>query len=132
VEAVMLSHVVYQDLDPGWPASLSSIIAKDLLRQAMGFQGITMTDDIDMGAIDKHFDIETTARRILEAEIDISLVCHDRLKMEKAHRALIEAVRESEDARRKATESLRRILNMKRKYLLQKTGQIIAITETKD
>jgi beta-N-acetylhexosaminidase len=87
VEAVMLSHVVYQDLDPGWPASLSSII-----------------------------DIETTARRILEAKIDMALICHDPLKMEKAHRSLIEGVRESEDSRRKATESVQRILKLKQKY----------------
>ena len=118
VEAVMLSHVVYQDLDPQWPASLSSIIAKDLLRQTMGFKGIAMTDDLDMGAVDKHFDVETMVKRISEAEIDIALICHDRLKVEKACGALIEAARESEDSKRKATMSVQRILNLKRKYLL--------------
>ncbi len=117
VEAVMLSHVVYRDLDQQWPASLSTVIARDLLRKDMGFEGLTMTDDLDMGAIDKHFDVETTLRRISDAEIDIALICHDRLKMEKAHRALLKAVRESEDARSKATASVRRILHMKRKYL---------------
>jgi len=118
VEAVMLSHVVYQDLDPQWPASLSSIIAKDLLRQTMGFKGIAMTDDLDMGAVDKHFDVETMVKRISEAEIDIALICHDRLKVEKAYGALIEAARESEDSKRKATASVQRILNLKQKYLL--------------
>ena len=117
VEAVMLSHVVYRDLDGQWPASLSTVIARDLLRKDMNFEGITMTDDLDMGAIDKHFDVETTVRRISDAEIDIALICHDRLKMEKAYRALLKAVRESEDARKKATASVRRIVNMKRKYL---------------
>ena len=117
VEAVMLSHVVYRDLDSAWPASLSTVIARDLLRKAMGFKGITMTDDLDMGAIDKHFDVGTTVRRISDAEIDIALICHDRLKAEKAYRALLKAVRESEDARRKAIASVRRILNMKRKYV---------------
>ena len=118
VEAVMLSHVVYQDLDPQWPASLSSIIAKDLLRQTMGFKGIAMTDDLDMGAVDKHFDVETMVKRISEAEIDIALICHDRMKVEKAYGALIEAARESEDSKRKATASVQRILNLKQKYLL--------------
>jgi len=117
VEAVMLSHVVYQDLDPQWPASLSSIIAEDLLRQTMGFKGIAMTDDLDMGAVDKHFDVETMVKRISEAEIDIALICHDRMKVEKAYGALIEAARESEDSKRKATMSVQRILNLKRKYL---------------
>ncbi len=117
VEAVMLSHVVYQDLDPVWPASLSSTIAKDLLRETMGFKGITLTDDLDMGAIDKHFDIETTVKKISDAEIDIALICHDRLKMEKAYQAFLKATAVSGDARRKAAASVRRILNLKRKYL---------------
>jgi beta-N-acetylhexosaminidase len=114
----MLSHVVYEDLDPRWPASLSSVIAEDLLRQAMGFKGITMTDDLDMGAIDKHFDVETVVRRVSEAGIDIALICRDRQKAEKAYGALIEAARESEDSKRKATASVQRILNLKQKYLL--------------
>jgi beta-N-acetylhexosaminidase len=117
-EAVMLSHVVYEDLDPRWPASLSSVIAEDLLRQAMGFKGITMTDDLDMGAIDKHFDVETVVRRVSEAGIDIALICRDRQKAEKAYKALIKVVRESEDSKRKATASVQRILNLKQKYLL--------------
>ncbi len=119
VEAVMLSHVVYRDLDRQWPASLSSIIAKDLLRETMGFKGISMTDDLVMGAIDKHFRIEVAVQRISGAEIDVALICHDRLKMENAYGALLKVVRESKDARRKATTSVRRILNMKQKYLLQ-------------
>ncbi|MDY7037749.1 MAG: glycoside hydrolase family 3 N-terminal domain-containing protein, partial [Thermodesulfobacteriota bacterium] len=107
-------------LDRQWPASLSTVIAKDLLRETLGFKGIAMTDDLDMGAIDRHFDIETAVRRISEAEIDIALICHDRLKIEKASRALLKAVGESEDVRKKATASVRRILNVKRKYLVEK------------
>jgi beta-N-acetylhexosaminidase len=94
------------------------VIAEDLLRQAMGFKGITITDDLDMGAIDKHFDVETVVRRVSEAGIDIALICHDRQKAEKAYQSLIEAVRESEDSKRKATASVQRILNLKQKYLL--------------
>ena len=118
MEAVKLSHVVYEDLDPRWPASLSSVIAEDLLGQAMGFKGITITDDLDMGAIEKHFDIETAVSRISDAEIDIALICHDRQKIERAHQVLVKAVGGAEESRRKATESVQRILNLKQKYLL--------------
>ncbi len=116
VEAMMLSHVVYRDLDSQWPASLSSIIAKDLLREAMGFEGITMTDDLDMGAVHKHFDVETVVSRIMDAEIDIALICHDRFRIETAYGALLRTVRESEDVRKKATASVQRILNLKHRY----------------
>jgi len=118
VEAVMLSHVIYQDLDPEWPASLSSIIAKDLLRKSIGFDGITMTDDLDMGAIDRRFDIETTVARISDAGIDIALICHDRKKMESAYQVFIKGVQGSEEGRQKGVESVRRILNMKERYIV--------------
>ena len=117
VEAVMLSHVVYRAFDAEWPASLSSVIAKTVLRESMGFGGIIMTDDLDMGAIEKHFDIETAVRRVLGAEIDIALICHSRQKMEKAYQVLLEVGGESEESRRKATASVQRILNLKQKYL---------------
>jgi len=117
VEAVMLSHVVYKAFDAKWPASLSSVIAKGLLRDNMGFSGIIMTDDLDMGAIEKHFDIETAVRRVSEAEIDMALICHNRQKIERAHQVLLEIVGESEESRRKASASVQRILNLKGRYL---------------
>jgi hypothetical protein len=46
------------------------------------------------------------------------LICRDHQKAEKAYQSLIEAVRESEDSKRKATASVQRILDLKQKYLL--------------
>ena len=116
VEAVMLSHVVYKDLDPVWPAGLSTVIAKDVLRGTLGFQGITITDDLDMGAIDAHFDLDTFVARISGAEIDMALICHDRAKIEGTYRALLKAVEESEEMKTKAIESVQRILRLKQGY----------------
>jgi len=116
VEAVMLAHVVYGDLDPVWPASLSSVISRDLLRETMGFRGVTITDDLDMGAIDRHFDTETLVTRICDAEIDIALICRDRARIEEAYSALLKAIRESQDTRRKRALSVQRILNLKERY----------------
>jgi beta-N-acetylhexosaminidase len=116
VDAVMLSHVVYNDLDPLWPASLSSVIARDLLREAMGFEGITITDDLDMGATDKHFDVETIVRRICDADIDMALICHDRAKMEAIYGALVKAIGESQDTWTKRASSVQRLLDLKNRY----------------
>jgi beta-N-acetylhexosaminidase len=116
VEAVMLSHIVYNDLDPTWPAGLSSIIAKDLLRATLGFSGVTVTDDLDMGAIDKHYDVNVFVDRICEAEIDMALICHDMPKMVATYEALLAAIRRSEDERRKSVASAERILRLKERY----------------
>jgi len=119
VEAVMLSHVVYQALDPLWPASLSSVIAKDLLRGTMGFKGVTITDDLDMGAIEEHFDVETVVRRICDADIDIALICRDRAKMEATYGALLKAMGDSPERRRRRVLSVQRLLDLKGRYAPQ-------------
>ncbi len=117
VAAVMLSHVVYRDLDPEWPAGFSSPIAKDLLRKTMGFEGVTMTDDLDMGAVDKRYDMDTTVGRILDAEVDVVLACRSRARIDAVYDALLGTVQESPDMRSKTLASVQRILSLKRAYL---------------
>ncbi len=76
VAGMMLAHIRYSALDPELPASLSVKIARDLLRKRMGYDGLVMTDDLDMGAISNHFDIDTAVDCILTADIDLALICH--------------------------------------------------------
>jgi len=72
--AVMLSHIKYTDIDDEWPASLSPEVVKGLLRDRMGYNGVVMTDDLDMQAIT--CDMETAARQIFTSDVDIALICH--------------------------------------------------------
>ena len=74
VSGIMLSHILYSQMDSQWPASLSVKIAKTLLRQHMGYDGLVMTDDLDMKAIE--YNIKTCVRQILKAHIDMFLICH--------------------------------------------------------
>ncbi|MGD9973477.1 MAG: beta-N-acetylhexosaminidase [Desulfatirhabdiaceae bacterium] len=76
VAGIMLSHILYTAIDPEWPASLSISIARDLLRRQMGYTGLVMTDDLDMGAIAKHYDLSLSVNRAILAEIDLILICH--------------------------------------------------------
>lgn len=75
VPGIMLSHILYDKLDNKWPASLSRIIAKDLLRNKLGFQGVSMTDDLDMKAIG--IPMPVVAERIVDADMDLALICHE-------------------------------------------------------
>ncbi|SCY26589.1 glycoside hydrolase family 3 N-terminal domain-containing protein [Desulfoluna spongiiphila] len=72
--AVMLSHIKYTDIDAQWPASLSPEVVKGVLRGRMGFNGVVMTDDLDMKAIT--CDMDTAARQIFTSDVDIALICH--------------------------------------------------------
>jgi len=117
VAGMMLSHIIFEKLDATWPASLSRVIARDLLRRKMGYRGLVMTDDLDMGAVVKHFDIQTVIERILEAEIDIALICHKGPAIQTAHEEILRLTRDNPDIAHSVDRSLERIMNLKAKYL---------------
>ena len=118
VSAVMLAHIFYPDIDDQWPASLSPALARDLLRGTMNYQGVVITDDLDMGAIKKHFPIETVIGQILAADIDIALICHAGPDIARAHEHLTTDIGSSAELQSRAVSSVERILQLKRRYLL--------------
>ncbi len=117
VSAVMLSHILYEQLDARWPASLSPTIARDLLRGRFGYQGVTITDDLDMGAIQRHFDIRTVVRQIMTAEIDIALICHKGPDIQAAFEEILAGIQADSGLRDKTVESVGRILALKKRFL---------------
>ena len=117
VAGIMLSHIRYTRIDPDWPASLSKTIADDLLRKQMGYDGVVMTDDLDMGAIAKHYDLNTAIRQILSADIDMTLICHAGPNIENAFREILDVQRRSQSLKAKGMNSLERIMRLKKKYL---------------
>ena len=117
VAGIMLSHIIYKKIDPQWPASLSQDIAEKLLRERMRFTGISITDDLDMGAINKHYDIKTAIRQILLAGVDIILICHKGPNIEIAYKEILQHLKASPKFKTKGIESVRRIMAFKEKYL---------------
>jgi beta-N-acetylhexosaminidase len=117
VAGIMLSHVMYPEIDPKWPASLSRQIAHRLLRKQMGFSGVSMTDDLDMGAISNHYDIKGAVHQILKAGIDMALVCHKGPNIELAYQEILDGLHRSGDIRASGMASVKRIMALKGAYL---------------
>ena len=117
VAGIMLSHIRYIGIDPDWPASLSKTIADDLLRKQMGYDGVVMTDDLDMGAIEKHYDLKTAIQQILSADIDIPLICHAGPNIENAFKEILDVQRRSQTMKAKGMKSLKRIMRLKKRYI---------------
>jgi len=117
VAAVMLSHILYEKIDHVWTASLSPRIANDLLRDRMGFGGITITDDLDMGSIDRHYDVRTVIQQIILANIDIALICHRGPNIEIAFQELVKTIAGSSGGRLKGRKSVERIIKLKKRFL---------------
>ena len=78
LDSLMVCHAHYPCLDPenSLPASLSRHVITDLLRGELGFRGLVMTDDLDMGAVLNSFDLETTLHLALAAGADMTMICH--------------------------------------------------------
>ncbi len=117
VAGIMLSHIVYKKIDPQWPASLSQRVAVELLRERMEFSGLTLTDDLDMGAINNHFEIDTAIRQILLSEIDMTLICHKGPNIETAYREILRNLKDSPQLKASGIKSAQRILDLKQKYI---------------
>ncbi len=117
VTGIMLSHIVYEKIDARWPASLSPSIANLLLRKQLGYEGLILTDDLDMGAIKKHYAIETVFTQIMAADIDQALICHRSPDMEMAIEKMTSAATDTPDLEERCRQSLDRILALKASYL---------------
>jgi len=77
VDSMMIGHISVSGLEPGnLPASLSPALIRGLLRDDMGFEGLIMTDDLDMGAILNHYGFEETIKRGVAAGNDLLMICH--------------------------------------------------------
>ncbi len=78
-DSVMTAHVVNRRLDPDRPATLSPVAVTGLLRAGLGFDGVVVSDDLRMGAIERHYGLGAAAVLALQAGVDVLLVADDRL-----------------------------------------------------
>jgi beta-N-acetylhexosaminidase len=96
LDSVMVCHSNYTAYDPDrgrWPASLSHNIVTKLLRDQLGFDGLAMTDDLDMGAILNEVTFEQAIQEAVRAGNDLVMICH-RLEMVELARQHLEGVEE--------------------------------------
>ena len=89
VDSMMICHGWYPCFEPKkTPASLSHRVITELLREEMGFAGLIMTDDLDMGAIMNEYGLEETIRLAIAAGNDLAMICHRVPSIEEAHGTL--------------------------------------------
>ena len=98
VDSMMICHGWYPSLEPEkTPASLSRRVITDLLRSQFGFDGLVMTDDLDMGAILNGYGLEQTIRFAIGAGNDLVMICHRIPEVENVQRILRTLPREQID-----------------------------------
>ena len=121
VRVVMVSHggFPFIDIKKGTtggliePASISKGIVTNLLRKELGYNHLVVTDDLEMGAISKQFEIEDAAVKAFAAGEDMLLICATPETIRRGYRALLKAAREQRVSERRMQESLSRIAETK-------------------
>ncbi len=89
VDGMMICHGWYPCFEPEkTPATLSRRIVTDLLRNEIGFDGLVMTDDLDMGAILTGYRLDDTIRLAIAAGNDVAMICHRIPEIENVQRVL--------------------------------------------
>lgn len=76
VAGVMICHAVYTALDPARPASLSPVVIQELLRGELGYEGLVISDDLEMGAVVGQMEPDQAAVEAYMAGNDVLLMCH--------------------------------------------------------
>ena len=117
VRVVMVSHGGFPNIDikkgtTGGliePASISAGIVSNLLRQELGYKHLVVTDDLEMGAIAKHCEIEDAVVRAFHAGEDMLLICATPATIRRGYRALLKAAREGKFTEKRIAASLKRI-----------------------
>ncbi len=118
---ILVAHLSVPALDPsGTPSSLSHPIVTDLLRRSLNFPGVIITDDLEMGAITERMSVGDAAVAAISAGADMVIVGHTPEKQIEAYEALLAAVRSGKLKEDDISKSVTRIIEMKKKYRLEK------------
>ncbi len=121
VRCVMVSHGGFPNIDIRQevtggllePASLNYNIVTRLLREELGYQHLVVTDDLEMGAISRHCEIEEAVVRASLAGEDMLLICASPEKIRRGYQALLGAAREGRVPQEQIRGSLQRIAETK-------------------
>ncbi len=116
VDFVMTSHILFPNIDPKWPVTLSEIFLKNILRESCRFKGLVITDDLDMKAMISHFDPEQIPVRAIQAGADLLLYCNDPASPPRAIEALQGAIAQGQ---------------LDPKFLEHQSGRILAFKKEK-
>ena len=126
IASLMTAHVLYRALDDRLPATLSPDIITHLLREQMGYDGVVLTDDLEMHAIVDHYGPGDAAVRAFLAGCDVLLICKERDREIAAFEAIEKAVASGTIDTARLDLSVARIQRIKQRYLLPYRPAVIS------
>jgi beta-N-acetylhexosaminidase len=111
IPAIMTTHALFRAVDPALPGTISSRVV-DLLKRDLGFKGLALTDDLEMGAISGTFPMGRLAAEAVSAGHDLVLVCRSPARIEEAREGLLKAVKDFDIAPSRLREARIRLTRL--------------------
>ncbi|SHK01263.1 beta-N-acetylhexosaminidase [Geosporobacter subterraneus DSM 17957] len=117
-EMIMVGHLAFPVIEEkALPATRSRIFLQDILRNGLGFDGVIVTDDLEMqGYANKNTAFEEALLQSFEAGIDLFVICHREELQSRAYNALLEAVETGKISEERLNASVLRTIRLKEKY----------------
>lgn len=110
---ILVSHLKYPAIDAGHPASQSRAVITGLLRGDMGYDGLIITDDLEMGAVAKYGSYREAGVLAIKAGADMFMMCHEYAHQTEAYLGLLEAVEKGDIPMEQIDASVKRIVKAK-------------------
>lgn len=116
IPAIMTTHILFPAFDEKYPSTLSRAILTDLLRGEMGFEGLVLTDCMEMQAIQKEFGTVEGVLLSAKAGADVLLVSKNHDFSQQAAERMYQALENGDMDKEEMKESVSRILRFKKEY----------------
>jgi beta-N-acetylhexosaminidase len=114
---MMVAHAAYPQIRDAVPASISSYWISTVLRKRMGFNGLVVSDDMEMGGILTQASMEEAAVKAVLAGTDVIEICKDPALVLRAYEALLAEAERSAAFRRRVETAAQRVIECKDRYL---------------
>jgi len=120
-DMVMTAHIVNRNIDPDFPATLSPLFIEKILRENLGFKGVVVSDDMNMGAIVDNYGFDEALIKAIQAGCDLLIISnngneYNEKAAEEAMEIIFQAVKKGELSEERINESYERIQELKKKY----------------
>lgn len=117
-EAVMVGHLFNTNFDKSYPATLSYATVHRILRKQLGFKGIIISDDMQMGAITNRYGLTDACCKAIAAGVDLLIIgnnlCYDPLILEKVQKEILKALKDRRLTEGRIEEAWSRVQRFKK------------------
>jgi beta-N-acetylhexosaminidase len=117
MDLLMTAHIHFPKIDNEWPVTLSEIFLKQILRDKMNYEGLVITDDLDMKALAKHYDRTQIPVRALQAGCDLLLYCNEPESPPRAIESILKALKDGQLKESDLNNTYSKILAMKKQNI---------------